>query len=233
MMKKPMTGWLAAIAFALFGLSMSVQAQQALVVGRDYVAIDPAVPTDNAAKIEVIEFFSYACPHCNDLNPYVMKWAAKLPSDVAFRRVPVSFNPFYQLMAKLYYALEVVGELPRQDSAVFNAIHEKGLKLIDDKSILEWVTAQGVDAKKFSDAYNSFGVNSKISRANQIGQASRISGVPAMVVDGRYLVLGQGFKSHDDLLALTDKVIEMRRAELNPKKDKTAEKKAAERSKKK
>ena len=106
----------------------------------------------------------------------------------------------------------------RLDSAVFNAIHEKGLKLIDDKSILEWATAQGLDAKKFSDAYSSFGVVSKVKRADQMAQASKIRGVPALVVDGRYLVTGQEIKSHADQLALTDKVIDKTRSERNLKK---------------
>ena len=215
-MKKHLTGWLAAVALAL--LSFSAQAQ--LTVGRDYALIDPALPTETPAKIEVIEFFSFACPHCSDLHPYVVKWAAKLPADVAFRRIPVGFNnPFYQLMARFYYTLEAIGEVNRLDTAVFNAIHVKGLKLIDDKSLLEWVTAQGVDAKTFSDAYSSFGVMSKIKRAEQLAQASKIRGVPAMVVDGRYQVIGQDIKSHADLLALTDKVIDKRRSERNPKKD--------------
>lgn len=213
-MKKHLTGWLAAIALAL--LSFAAQAQ--LAVGRDYALLDPAQPTDNPAKIEVVEFFSYACPHCADLNPYIVKWAAKLPADVVFRRVPVGFNnPFYQLMARFYYTLEAIGEVKRLDAAVFTAIHEKGLKLIDDKSLMDWVTAQGVDAKTFSDAYSSFGVMSKIKRADQLAQASKIRGVPALVVDGRYLVVGQDIKSHADMLALTDKIIDKRRAERNKK----------------
>jgi len=212
------TGWLVAIALTLFSFALPAQAQ--LAAGRDYVVIEPAQPTDNPAKIEVIEYFSYACPHCADLNPNIIKWAPKLPSDVVFKRVPVGFgSPFYQLMARFYYALEAIGELQKLDSAVFNAINEKGLKLIDDKSIAGWVTAQGVDAKIFYDAYNSFGVISKAKRADQMAQSAKISGVPALVVDGRYLVLtGPQVKSHGDLLALTDKVIDMRRAERNPKK---------------
>lgn len=216
-MQKYLNGWLAALTLALFSLAQPAQAQ--LAVGRDYVVIEPAQLTDNPAKLEVTEFFSYACPHCNDLNPNISKWAAKLPADVVFKRVPVGFgNPFYQLMAKLYYTLEAIGELKRLDDAVFAAIHEKGLKLIDDKSVLEWVSAQGVDAKKFSDAYNSFGVQSKIKRAEQMAQASKIRGVPALLVDGRYLVTGQEVKTHAELLALTDKVIGKARGDRGQKK---------------
>lgn len=213
-MKKHLTGWLAAIVLAL--LSFAAQAQ--LAVGRDYALIDPAQPTDTPTKIEVTEFFSYACPHCADLEPNIVKWAAKLPADVVLKRVPVGFNnPFYQLMARFYYTLEAIGEGKRLDAAVFSAIHEKGLKLIDDKSLMDWVTAQGVDAKTFSDAYSSFGVMSKVKRADQLAQAAKIRGVPALVVDGRYLVVGQNVKSHAEMLALTDKIIDKRRAERNKK----------------
>ena len=217
-MRKNMTAWLVAIACSLLAFAMPAHAQEKLVAGRDYVAIEPAQLTDDPAKIEVIEYFSYACPHCSELNPYVTKWESKLPADVVFKRVPVNFSPFYLLMARLYYTLEAIGELKRLDSAVFSAIHEKGLKLIDDKSILEWATSQGVDAKKFSTAYNSFGVASKISRADQLAKASKLQGVPAFVVDGRYRVVGQEMKSIGDLLVLTDKVIDKTRLERNAKK---------------
>ena len=214
-MVKHLKAYLAAMVIAL--LALPAQAQ--LVANRDYVVIEPAQLTDNPAKIEVIEFFNYACPHCADLHPNIMKWSAKLPADVAFKRVPVGFSATqYQLMARLYYALEAIGQLSRLDSAVFHALNEKGLKLIDDKSILEWVTAQDVDAKTFSDAYNSFGVISKTKRADQMAQASKIRGVPALVVDGRYLVTGQDIKTHADLLALANKVIDKTRTERNLKK---------------
>jgi len=216
-LKTKMTGWLVAITLTLLSFALPAQAQ--LVLGRDYVAIEPAQLTDNPARIEVIEFFSYACPHCSDLHPHIIKWAAKLPSDVEFKRVPVGFNsPFYQLMARLYYALEAIGEQQKLDSAVFHALHEKGLKLIDEKSIAEWVTAQGVDAKTFHDAFNSFGVISKAKRADQMAQGAKITGVPAIVIDGRYLLIGKEVKTHADQLALADKVIDKRRAERSSKK---------------
>jgi protein dithiol oxidoreductase (disulfide-forming) len=215
-MKKYLTGWLAAASLALFSFALPAHAQ--LTVGTDYVVIDPAQTTDNPTKIEVTEYFSYACPHCNDLNPSISKWAAKLPADVSFKRVPVNFNPFYQLMARLFYTLEAIHELDRLNDAVFDAIHVKGLRLIDDKSIQEWVTSQGVDAKKFSDAYSSFGVASKVSRGNQLARDAKIGGVPAITVDGRYLVVGKNVKSHAELLALADKVIDKVRAERSSKK---------------
>lgn len=219
-MKKTLIGRLAAYTFAfvnLLALALPVQAQ--LAAGVDFAEIKPALQVDNPAKIEVVEFFSYACPHCNNLNPIVKKWAAKLPADVAFKRIPVSFNsPFYQLMAKLYYTLDALGEMEKLDAAVFDAIHVKGLKLIDEKSIQEWAVAQGIDAKKFSDAFKSFSVDSNVKRADQLSRAAKIPGVPSLVVDGRYLVVGKNVKNQDELLALTDKVIDKARTERAAKK---------------
>ncbi|HRD94475.1 MAG TPA: thiol:disulfide interchange protein DsbA/DsbL, partial [Accumulibacter sp.] len=157
------SGWLAALTLAI--LTMALPARAELAVGRDYVAIVPAQVTDNPARLEVIEFFSYGCPHCSDFHPTVSKWAASLPSDVVFKRVPISFGrPQWASLSRLYYALEATGELSKLDGAVFRALHQDGKKLYDDKSIIAWVSAQGVDSKKFSDAYNSFGVISQAKR---------------------------------------------------------------------
>lgn len=215
-MHKRISGWLAAITVALFAVALPATAQTA---GRDYTPIEPAQTTDNPAKIEVIEFFSYGCPHCSEFHPTVSKWSAKLPTDVVFRRIPVSFGrvPWANL-SKLFYALEATGDLAKLDGAVFHALHEKGLKLYDDKSIAEWVTAQGVDARKFADAYNSFGVISKVKRGDQLAQGAKIQGVPALVVDGKYLMINEGIKDFADLVGRTDKVIEKARAEHNKKK---------------
>ena len=219
-MKKTLIGRLAAYTFAFVSLlALALPAQAQLAAGVDFAEIKPALQVDNPARIEVVEVFSYACPHCSDLNPLVKKWAAKLPADVAFKRVPVSFNsPFYQLMAKLFYTLDAIGEMERLDAAAFDAIHVKGLKLIDEKSVQEWAVSQGVDAKKFSDAFKSFSTDSNVKRTDQLSRAAKIPGVPALVVDGRYLVVGKNVKNHDELLALTEKVIDKARTERAAKK---------------
>lgn len=206
------SGWLVALTLAI--LTMALPARAELAVGRDYVAIVPAQVTDNPARLEVIEFFSYGCPHCSDFHPTVSKWAASLPSDVVFKRVPISFGrPQWASLSRLYYALEATGELSKLDGAVFRALHQDGKKLYDDKSIIAWVSAQGVDSKKFSDAYNSFGVISQAKRADQMAQAYKIQGVPALAVDGKYLVTGKEVKGYPELVALTDQVIDKARGD--------------------
>lgn len=216
-MHKRFTGWLAAVALSLFAIASPANAQ--LAVGRDYVPIEPAQATDNPAKIEVVEFFSYGCPHCSEFHPTISRWSANLPADVVFKRVPVSFGRAqWAALSKLFYALELTGDLTRLDSAIFHALHTRGLRLYDDRSIIGWVTNQGVDSKKFTDAYNSFGVVSKVKRGDQLAQASKIQGVPALAVDGKYLITGKETKNFEELVALTDKVIDKVRTERGKKK---------------
>ncbi|MBI2308183.1 MAG: thiol:disulfide interchange protein DsbA/DsbL [Rhodocyclales bacterium] len=211
MQKRTFISLVAGLAAAVLMLG-SAQAQVA--AGRDYVPIDPPQPGETPAKIEVIEFFSYGCPHCNDFHPLISKWAAKLPADVVFKRVPVSFGRAqWANIGKLYYAAEAIGELGRLDGAAFQAIHEKGVKLYDEATIMQFAVQQGVDGKKFADAFGSFGVQSKMKRADQMTQAYKVQGVPAIAVDGRYMVLNEGIKSYEELLARTDKVIAKARAE--------------------
>ena len=200
------------VAFALT-VSISSLAQTA---GKDYTPITPAQPTDDAAKIEVLEFFSYGCPHCSDFHPLISSWAAKLPGDVVLKRVPITFGrAAWANTAKLYYALEATGDLARLDGEVFKAIHNDRLSLFEEKAIVEWVARKGVDQKKFSEAFNSFGVMSKVKRGDQLAQAYKIQGVPAMAVDGKYLVGGSGF---NEVLANTDKLIAKARSEKSGKK---------------
>lgn len=198
---------------AALTVAMSALAQTA---GKDYTLIAPAQPTDDATKIEVLEFFSYGCPHCSDFHPLISAWAAKQPGDVVFKRVPVSFGrAAWANAAKLYYTLEATGDLAKLDGDVFKAIHNDRTNLFDEKAILEWVTKKGVDPKKFSETFNSFGVMSKVKRADQLAQAYKIPGVPAIAVDGKYLVGGQSF---GEVLASTDKLIAKARSEKSGKK---------------
>ena len=188
----------------------------AQTAGKDYTPVSPAQPTDDPAKIEVLEFFSYGCPHCSDFHPLVSAWAAKQPGDVVFKRVPITFGrAAWANLARLYYALEATGDLARLDGEVFKAVHNDRLNLFEEKAIVEWVARKGVDQKKFTEAFNSFGVMSKVKRGDQLAQAYKIQGVPAMAVDGKYLVGDMGFK---EKLAVADKLIAKARGEKAGKK---------------
>ncbi|WP_153129963.1 thiol:disulfide interchange protein DsbA/DsbL [Dechloromonas hortensis] len=205
--------FLSAVLGAALTVSMSSFAQSA---GKDYTPISPVQPTEDGAKIEVLEFFSYGCPHCSDFNPILHAWAGKLPADVVVKKVPVTFGrAAWGNVAKLYYTLEITGDLSRLEADVFKAIHQERANLFDEKTLTEWVVKKGVDQKKFTETFSSFGVMSKVKRADQMAQAYKIQGVPALAVEGKYLVGGKDF---NEALAITDKLIAKARSEKSGKK---------------
>ncbi len=176
-----------------------------------YTPITPPQPTEDAAKIEVLEFFSYGCPHCAEFNPVLAAWVAKQQGDVVVRKVPVTFGrAAWTGIAKLYYTLEVTGDLHRLEAEVFKAIHVERQNLFEEKALAEWAAKKGVDPKKFSETFNSFGVMSKVRRGDQMAQTYKIQGVPAIAVEGKFLVGGHDF---NETLATADRLIAQALAE--------------------
>ena len=118
-----------AIALGALMLLTAGSAPAQLVEGRNYDRLKNPQPTESGNKIEVIEFFSYGCPHCAELEPHLDAWLAKLPPDVAFRRVPVMFQDRWVPLAKIYYTLDALGEEKKLSPEVFKAIHGQGMTL--------------------------------------------------------------------------------------------------------
>ena len=187
-----------------------------LVANKDYELVNPPQPTEKG-KIEVIEFFSYMCPHCDHLDPFVTKWEKTLARDVAFTRIPVIFRPQWEAPAKLYYSLEAMGETGRLHTAVFNAIHRENIDLAADAGVIDWVAKRGLDRKKFSEVYNSFSVQSGAKRSKQRQEAYGIPGVPTFVVAGKYRTPDNYRGSFDEMLALVDRLVVKARAEQGRK----------------
>lgn len=175
---------------AILVLLSSTQVWAEPVAGKDYKLIEPAQATSSGNKIEVLEFFFYGCSHCFHLHPDLTAWERKMPKDVDLVLVPTIFNPTWEPMAYTYYALEVMGQNQKLHNELFDAWNVKNIDLSDESKITAFVSKFGVDSKKFSEAYHSFGVQSKIMRSKQITQTYRISGTPTMIVDGRYLITG-------------------------------------------
>lgn len=177
---------LAALSIALFAAG-AIAAPNNPQNGLDYRTLDKAQPTDSGKKVEVTEFFWYACPHCYALEPDLAAWVKKQGNNIAFKRVPVAFRDSMVPHQKLYYALEALGKADELNPKIFHAIHVEKQRIDTDATILDFIVKQGVDKQKFLDAYNSFGVQSKVKRAAQMMQPYQVDGVPLLAVDGRYL----------------------------------------------
>jgi thiol:disulfide interchange protein DsbA len=196
-------------AASLAGTSLA----DALVEGTNYARLKVPVPVETGKKIEVIEFFSYGCPHCADLEQYLGPWRAKLPADVEFRRVPVAFQPAWEKLGRDYYTLDALGEEQKLASSVFAAIHGSNMRLSDEKTFFDWAASKGLDRKKVEDMYNSFSIGSKMNRAKQLAQAYNIQSVPTVVVDGKFITASDRVGGHSQLPAAIDELIAKARAE--------------------
>lgn len=146
-------------------------------------------PVQDKGKIEVIEFFWYGCPHCNQLEPAVEAWEKTLPKDVAFRREHVLWEGRRETRghARLFVTLRALGVLAEHQRAAFDAVHGKGMKLHEEKIAFDWALQRGIDRAKFEAAYKSFGVETQLARAKQMTSDYRIDGVPKFVINGKYM----------------------------------------------
>ena len=195
------------VAVASLALSTSLQAN--IIAGHDYVVLDLPQIQENNGKIEVVEFFSWGCPHCYEFYPKLARWLATMPKDFSFKRVPVAIgHTEWEALAKAYYALQSTGDVDRLDSQIFEDIHKNHVWLNDEPSITAWVGKHGVDVAKFTAAYSSFGVNTSTGQAEQKAVDYRLSGVPTLAIAGKYTVSGDQQK----MLSTSDQLIAMERS---------------------
>jgi thiol:disulfide interchange protein DsbA len=179
-----------------------------------FIELSPPLPTDSKGKIEVVEFFWYECPHCYALEPLLETWIKKLPKDVEFRRIPATFNERWVISARVYYALEAMGLVDKLHRPLMDAIHKDRLRVTDERQLTEWLQGKGVDVAKFSATLKSFAVESRLKRAQSLVQGSRIDGVPALMVNGQYVVAAGAGGSEERMLAIADSLIEQSRKQL-------------------
>jgi len=175
--------------FMAGSLILFIAASQAAqpVAGKDYTLVRPPQPTDSGAKIEVLEFFYYGCPHCSNLQPSLETWLKKLPTDVEFRRMPAVFQDGWVPLTKAYYTIEAMGLVDKLHQDMFATLHKRRIRLQDANAIFDWAASKGVDRKKFADTFNSFGVNGRTQRSIQMTRKYDIPGTPALAIDGKYL----------------------------------------------
>ena len=182
----------------------------ALQAGTDYLELVPPQHTDvKKGQIEVVEFFWYRCPHCYHLEPALNAWAKKQAKDVVIKRVPAVLNESWAPLTRAYYALDALGLQPKMHDEVFNAIHGQGMDLNPPEAFFDWAVTKGVDRKKLANAYNSFGVNSKVMRAQRMTKDYKINGVPSFAVNGKYVTSAYMTGGEEKLFEVLDQLIAM------------------------
>ena len=178
---------------------------------KTYRQLSRPVGTDAApGKIEVVEFFWFGCPHCFSLEPLIDKWSSTLPPDVEFRRLHVPFRE--KAHQQLYFTLQSMNkDEPKFRDAVFKAIHVDNKRMLNSKEMVSVLAPLGVDAKQFEDTFGSFGVRTKMQRADKLADAYGLDGVPAIGVNGRYLTAPSMAGSNERSLEVVNELIAMER----------------------
>lgn len=170
-------------ATSLFGMAAQAADYQA---GKQYVELSSPVPVSQPGKIEVVELFWYGCPHCYQFEPTLNAWVDTLPDDVNFVRVPAMFGGVWNTHGQLFLTLEAMKVDQQVHEAVFAAIHRDGKKLATPEAMAELLAEQGVDSEAFLKSYKSFAVKGQMEKAKKLAMAYQITGVPVLVVNGKY-----------------------------------------------
>jgi thiol:disulfide interchange protein DsbA len=179
------------------------------VEGKDYTRVEtPQPPGAGPGKLEVLEFFSYACPHCSAFEPTLEAWEKTLAADVSFRRVPVPFLMNAENFMRTYYALETIGTVQPMQLKIFRAIHIERVRLETAENMAEFVAKNGGDAAKFLAAFKSFSVATSVARAKKLMVDYKIDSVPTLVVQGRYMTSPTIAGSPPQALAVVDGLLQ-------------------------
>ncbi|WP_188858215.1 thiol:disulfide interchange protein DsbA/DsbL [Marinobacterium nitratireducens] len=182
--------------------------------GKEYVTLPFPVKTVDESKIEVVEMFGYLCPHCNAFEPLVHSWSEKQADDVEFVRIPVVFGRSWEPLARAYYVADLMDVVDQTHQAVFDAIHLQKKRFTDKDDLVDFYGSLGVDSDKFAKLYDSFAVNTKLNQGESKARGYEITGVPTMVVNGKYRITASSAGGHRQMLEVVDFLVEKERAAM-------------------
>jgi thiol:disulfide interchange protein DsbA len=207
--RSSLTEWLLAPALLLFALNALAQFQP----GREFQRIEPLHPAALDGRIEVIEFFYYGCPVCYETEPFLSRWLGAAPDYVAIRRVPALSSEAWESFAKLYYALETLGQVEHLHWSVYDSVHFENLQLGDEKVMADWAARNGIESEKFVQAYGSQAVAEKTAQAREVLKAYGVRAVPTFIVDGKFLTSARLAGGSEQVVQVLDYLVRLAREE--------------------
>lgn len=193
---------------------VGVLAAQPFEEGKDYVVMPNAKRATDAPGIEAVTFFWYGCGHCYNLDPLINQWAANLPSDVHFVRYPALFGGAWNIHGQLYLTLEAMGVEEKLHSAVFEAIQRQNRRLLTPDETLAFLQEHNIDPELFTKTFTSFGVKSQVQRISDLAKSYNLTGVPVMIIDGKYRFDISSAGGPERMLQLADFLIAKERKAL-------------------
>ncbi|ABM20637.1 MULTISPECIES: thiol:disulfide interchange protein DsbA/DsbL [Marinobacter] len=201
----------AVLALSLLSAASLVNAQP-WVAGEHYRVLDNPVRTASDNGVEVAEVFWYGCPHCYNFKPLAEAWEAEAPDYINYVKLPAALGRSWEPHAYAFYALEAMGELDKVHDALFDALAGERRPLNTPEALADFVAGYGVNAEKFLENYNSFGVRARVQQAQAKIRGARITGTPTMLVDGKYVVSASMAGSHENTLKVVEYLAEKERS---------------------
>jgi thiol:disulfide interchange protein DsbA len=189
------------LALVIFAATASATEFRA---GEHYELITPPLPTANADKVEVVELFWYGCPHCFAFEPSVEEWLAHKPDYVEFVRMPAVFARQWEVHARAFYAAQQLGVLDLVHRPLFEALHLEKRRIFTEDQLAEFFGEHGVSEEEFRAAFDSFDVDTRTRQAISLTRSYGISGVPSIIVNGKYRTSAQQAGTYEQLLKLVD-----------------------------
>ncbi len=189
-------------------------AQARFIAGEHYVVLDPPVPTRDREKVEVLEMFSYGCPHCYELGPLLEQWKRQQHSDVDFWTLPAVWNEAMKLYARAYYVARELKVAGKTHVPLFEAIVVEQKNLRDKQDLMDFFIAQGVARQAFLRAFDSPAVAAQVRSAEERVKHYRPAGAPEIVINGKYRIDRMRAGGLTQMLAVADYLIEKERVQL-------------------
>ncbi len=175
--------------------------------GVQYQKIATPQPTTSDDKIEVLEMFWYGCPHCYHLEPILNAWRKHLPEDVAFVRIPAVLGPSWELLARAYYTAQALGVLDKIHEPLFDHIHKERKAIRNVADLKAFFEQQGVSGEDFDKTYKSFAVVMDTNRAREAHERYGVTGVPTLIVDGKYRTSASLAGGNEKMLEVVDYLV--------------------------
>lgn len=197
--------WLLPLSLLLSPLATA--ADPPYTEGVHYKEVNPPLRPLQPDKAEAIEMFWYGCPHCYRFEPLLEQWIEEHSETVAFSRVPAIFRDSWLLHAQAFYTAEALGVLDEVHRPLFDAMHLEGRPFKSKQALAEFFATLGVPQEDFLQTFESFAVQGKVQQAVVITRTSGITGVPAMIINGKYRTDANMAGSFEDMLKVVDHLI--------------------------
>lgn len=187
--------------------SCAASAVDDYIAGTHYQILEQPITVTNSSQIMVNEFFGYSCPHCNKFDPLLHRWTNQQSLDVTMIAVPVVFNSRWEPYAKAYHLAHQLRVFEQAHQKMYDAIHIYQQQMTSRQNLADFFVELGVTEADFAAAYDSFDLKNKLRQARRLALKAKISSVPSMLIDGKYVITAQMAGGQAEMLAVTDFLI--------------------------